>query len=100
MTSPDAVVFALSEESPRQRWLSRERLWRVAVEVIEGDGVDLLVFGNTSNAGQPHAFANVRAPFVQRFEPSAVFDGLSYTLTRRPGASGPLLVRISGVRAG
>jgi len=100
MTSPNAVVFALSEESLRQRWLTRERLRQVTVEVFEGAGVDLLIFGDTSNAGQPHSFPNVRAPFVQRFEPGAVFEGLSYTLVRRPGAVGPLFVRISGVRAG
>lgn len=100
MSSPDATVFALSEESLRQRWLTRERLRQVVVEVIEGAGVDLLVFGDTTNGGQPHSFPNVRAPFAQAFEPSAVFDGLSYTLMRRPGGSGPLFVRISGVRAG
>ncbi len=99
MSTPDAAVFALSEESLRQRWLTRERLTQVVVEVVDGVGLDLLIFGDTTNGGQPHNFPNVRAPFAHRFEPGKVFDGLSYTLVRRAGSSGALFVRISGMRA-
>ena len=98
MSSPDAVVFALSEESLRQRWLTRERLTQVVVEVVEGAGLDVLLFGDPRNGGQPHSFPNVRAPFVHRFEPGALFSGLSYTLVRRPGSSGGIFVRISAVQ--
>ena len=100
MSSSDTAVFALAEESLRQRWLTRERLRQVTVEVIDGAGLDILIFGDTANGGQPHSFPNVRAPFAHRFEPGAIFAGLSYTLVRRPGSDGPLFVRISGARMG
>jgi hypothetical protein len=98
MSGPDAVVFSLTDEAPRTRWLTRETLSRVVVEVLQGDGLDLLLFGDTSANGQPHSFPNVSAPFTQSLDPRALFAGLAYTLVRRPGSAGPLLVRISAHR--
>ena len=81
------------------RWLTRETFNQVAVEVRQGAGVDLLLFGDTASGGQPVSLPNLSAPYIYTHNPNSIFQGLAYTLLRRPGSpEGPILVLVAGMR--
>jgi hypothetical protein len=99
MNARNRVEFSLTEEAPRMRWLTRETLTQVFVEVRQGVGVDLLLFGDMAGGGQPVSLPNLSAPYTYTHDPGGLFQGLAYTLLRRPGSpAGPVLVVVAGVR--
>src|SRR5262249_12075234 len=98
MNAQNRIVFSLTEEAPRMRWLTRETFNQLVVELRQGVGVDLLLFGDTASGGQPVNLPNLSAPYTYTHNPGAIFQGLAYTLLRRPGSpEGPILVLVAGM---